>query len=167
MTEQIRQNQLGRSELTVSAVGLGCNNFGRRLNRDGARRVIDAALDAGITLFDTADIYGGRGESERLIGELLGDRRDRVVLATKFGMDMGDGTVARGAPGYVRRAVRASLERLWKRFREAAGEVRLSDELVAERRLEAAAADRADLRDEAVREHGFDPSSHDGGSRGE
>ena len=112
MTDQIRQNQLGRSGLTVSAVGLGCNNFGRRLDRDGTRRVIDAALDAGITLLDTADIYGGGGESERLIGDLLGNRRDRVVLATKFGMDMGDGTEARGAPDYVRRAVRASLERL-------------------------------------------------------
>jgi len=111
VTDQIRQNQLGRSGLTVSSVGLGCNNFGRRLDREGTRRVIDAALDAGITLFDTADIYGG-GESERLIGELLGDRRDRVVLATKFGMDMGDGTEARGAPEYVRRAVRGSLERL-------------------------------------------------------
>src|SRR4051794_5935686 len=108
----MRQNQLGRSGLTVSAVGLGCNNFGRRLDRDGTGRVIDAALDAGITLFDTADIYGGAGESERLIGELLGGRRDRVVLATKFGMDMGDGAEARGAPDYVRRAVRASLERL-------------------------------------------------------
>jgi aryl-alcohol dehydrogenase-like predicted oxidoreductase len=112
MTDAMRQNQLGRSELTVSAVGLGCNNFGRRLDREGTRRVIDAALDAGITFFDTADIYGGHGESERLIGELLGVRRDRVVLATKFGMDMGDGAEARGDPEYVRRAVRASLERL-------------------------------------------------------
>jgi aryl-alcohol dehydrogenase-like predicted oxidoreductase len=111
VTDQIRQNQLGRSGLMVSSVGLGCNNFGRRLDREGTRRVIDAALDAGITLLDTADVYGG-GASERLIGELLGDRRDRVVLATKFGMDMGDGTEARGAPEYVRRAVRASLERL-------------------------------------------------------
>jgi aryl-alcohol dehydrogenase-like predicted oxidoreductase len=112
MSDAMRQNQLGRSELTVSAVGLGCNNFGRRLDREGTRRVIDAALDAGITFFDTADIYGGHGESERLIGELLGARRDGVVLATKFGMDMGDGAEARGAPEYVRRAVRASLERL-------------------------------------------------------
>jgi aryl-alcohol dehydrogenase-like predicted oxidoreductase len=112
VTDQIRQNQLGRSGLMVSCVGLGCNNFGRRLDREGTRRVIDAALDVGITLLDTADVYGGGGESERLIGELLGDRRDRVVLATKFGMDMGDGTEARGAPEYVRRAVRASLERL-------------------------------------------------------
>jgi aryl-alcohol dehydrogenase-like predicted oxidoreductase len=110
--DQMRQNQLGRSGLTVSVVGLGCNKFGRRLDRAGAKDVIDAALDVGITLFDTADIYGGRGESERLIGELLGDRRDRVVLATKFGMDMGDGAEARGAPEYVRRAIDASLRRL-------------------------------------------------------
>jgi len=108
----MRQNQLGRSGLTVSAVGLGCNNFGRRLDREGAGRVLDAAIDAGITLLDTADIYGGRGESERLIGELLGSRRDSIVLATKFGMDMGDGAAARGAPEYVRRAVQDSLKRL-------------------------------------------------------
>jgi aryl-alcohol dehydrogenase-like predicted oxidoreductase len=107
----MRQNQLGRSELTVSAVGLGCNNFGRRLDLPGARAVIDAALEAGITFLDTADIYGG-GESERIIGEVLAGRRDRVVLATKFGMDMGDGTQARGAAEYVRRAIQASLERL-------------------------------------------------------
>ena len=67
----MRQNELGRSGLTVSAVGLGCNNFGRRLDRTGTRAVIDAALDAGITFFDTADIYGGDGASERMIGELL------------------------------------------------------------------------------------------------
>jgi aryl-alcohol dehydrogenase-like predicted oxidoreductase len=85
----MRQNRLGRSDLTVSVVGLGCNNFGRRLDRAGTRAVIDAALDAGITFFDTADIYGGDGASERLIGEALEGRRDRVVLATKFGMDAG------------------------------------------------------------------------------
>jgi aryl-alcohol dehydrogenase-like predicted oxidoreductase len=108
----MHQNQLGRSGLTVSAVGLGCNNFGRRLDRTGTQAVVDAALDAGITFFDTADIYGGEGTSERLIGEVLGDRRNRVVLATKFGMDMGDGTQARGARDYVRRAVAGSLDRL-------------------------------------------------------
>ena len=70
----MRQNPLGRSDLTVSAVGLGCNNFGRRLDRAGTRAVIDAALDAGITFLDTADIYGGDGASERLIGEVLGRR---------------------------------------------------------------------------------------------
>ncbi len=109
----MRQNRLGRSELTVSAVGLGCNNFGRRLDLAGTRAVIDAALDAGIDFFDTADIYGGDGASERLIGEVLGGRRDRVALATKFGMEMsGDTGEPRGAPAYVRRAVEGSLERL-------------------------------------------------------
>ncbi|HEY0387815.1 MAG TPA: aldo/keto reductase [Gaiellales bacterium] len=112
MADPMHQNQLGRSGLTVSAVGLGCNNFGRRLDRTGTQAVVDAALDAGITFFDTADIYGGEGTSERLIGEVLGDRRNRVVLATKFGMDMGDGTQARGARDYVRRAVAGSLDRL-------------------------------------------------------
>jgi len=109
----MRQNALGRSGLTVSAVGLGCNNFGRRLDLAGTRAVIDAALDAGVTHLDTADVYGGDGASERLIGELLQGRRDRVVLATKFGMEMGggDGT-PRGSRAYVRRAVAASLARL-------------------------------------------------------
>jgi aryl-alcohol dehydrogenase-like predicted oxidoreductase len=108
----MRQNELGRSGLTVSAIGLGCNNFGRRLDATGARAVIDAALDAGITHLDTADIYGG-GASERFIGEVLGDRRDRVVLATKFGMDTGrDGAVPRGSRRYVRRAIEGSLQRL-------------------------------------------------------
>jgi len=97
----------------VSAVGLGCNNFGRRLDLAGTRAVIDAALDAGIDFFDTADLYGGDGASERLIGEVLGGRRDRVALATKFGMEMsGDTGEPRGAPAYVRRAVEGSLERL-------------------------------------------------------
>jgi aryl-alcohol dehydrogenase-like predicted oxidoreductase len=109
----MRQNELGRSGLTVSAVGLGCNNFGRRLDAAGTRAVIDAALDAGVTHLDTADIYGGGGASERLIGDALGHRRDRVLLATKFGMDMGlDGGVPRGSRAYARRAIEASLERL-------------------------------------------------------
>jgi aryl-alcohol dehydrogenase-like predicted oxidoreductase len=109
----MRQNPLGRSELTVSAVGLGCNNFGRRLDRVRTRAVIDAALDAEITFLDTADIYGGDGASERLIGEALEGRRDRVVLATKFGMEMsGDSGEPRGSRAYARRALDASLERL-------------------------------------------------------
>jgi aryl-alcohol dehydrogenase-like predicted oxidoreductase len=109
----MRQNPLGRSELTVSAVGLGCNNFGRRLDGAGTRAVIDAALDAGITFLDTADIYGGDGASERLIGEALEGRRDRVVLATKFGMELsGDSGEPRGSRAYARRALDASLERL-------------------------------------------------------
>ena len=99
----------------MSAVGLGCNNFGRRLDVAGTRAVVDAAIDAGITLLDTADVYGG-GDSERFLGEVLEGRRDRVVLATKFGLDAGDanGPPAgpRGARAYIRQAVDASLRRL-------------------------------------------------------
>jgi len=107
--------------LSVSRVGLGCNNFGGRLDLERTRAVVDAALDAGIDFLDTADIYGARsgpavygnaGGSERFLGELLGGRRKRVVLATKFGHDMGDGTGPHGAPQYVRSALEASLERL-------------------------------------------------------
>jgi aryl-alcohol dehydrogenase-like predicted oxidoreductase len=109
----MREQALGRSGLTVSAVGLGCNNFGRRLDRAGTRAVIDAALEHGIAFLDTADIYGGDGASERLIGEALEGRRDRVVLATKFGMALsGDTGEPRGSRAYVRRALDASLERL-------------------------------------------------------
>jgi aryl-alcohol dehydrogenase-like predicted oxidoreductase len=103
---------LGSSGIEVSVVGLGCNNFGRRVELEGTRAVVDAALDAGATFLDTADIYGNQGGSERLLGEVLQGRRARVVLATKFGSDMGDGVTAGGAPDYVRRAVEASLERL-------------------------------------------------------
>jgi 1-deoxyxylulose-5-phosphate synthase len=106
----VRTARLGDSDLLVSRVGLGCNNFGGRLDLERTREVVDAALDAGITFFDTADVYGNRGGSERLLGELLQGRRDRVVLATKFGMDMGEGP--NGSADYVRRAMRASLERL-------------------------------------------------------
>jgi aryl-alcohol dehydrogenase-like predicted oxidoreductase len=98
--------------LSVSRVGLGCNNFGRRVDAARTREVVDAAIASGVTFFDTADIYGNRGGSERLLGELLRGRRDQVVLATKFGGDMGDGVEARGAPAYVRSAFAASLERL-------------------------------------------------------
>jgi aryl-alcohol dehydrogenase-like predicted oxidoreductase len=105
---------LGDSGLEASVLGLGCNNFGRRVDLEGTRRVVDAALGEGVDFFDTADIYGGAGASEELLGEVLsGDgRRDRVVLATKFGMDMGDGAEARGSAEYVRAAAEASLQRL-------------------------------------------------------
>ena len=110
---EMRYRQLGYSGLTVSVVGLGCNNFRSRTSDDDARAVIDAAVERGVTLFDTADIYGGGGGSEELIGEALGSRRDEVVLATKFGMPMpGAGAEARGSRRYVRSAVRASLRRL-------------------------------------------------------
>ena len=96
--------------LEVSAVGLGCNNFGTRLDYFGTASVVEAALDAGITLFDTADIYG-RGRSEEFLGELLAPRRAEVVIATKFGMEMDAGR--NGAkPDYVRRAAEDSLRRL-------------------------------------------------------
>ncbi|HEU0053205.1 MAG TPA: aldo/keto reductase, partial [Longimicrobium sp.] len=96
--------------LEVSVVGLGCNNFGRRVDAAGTKAVVDAALEAGINFFDTADIYGN-GESEEYLGRALGPRRGEIVLATKFGMRMEDG--GQGArPDYVRRAVEASLRRL-------------------------------------------------------
>ena len=102
---------LGRSGIDVSIVGLGCNNFGRRVDLDATRAVVDAALEEGITFFDTADIYG-RGQSEEYLGEVLQGRRDQVVLATKFGMDMGDGRGPRGSRAYVHNAIDASLKRL-------------------------------------------------------
>src|SRR5438270_8187232 len=81
----MRIRRLGEGGPDVSVVGLGCNNFGRRVDIDGTRAVVDAALEVGITLFDTADVYGD-GESESFLGEILSDgRRDQVVLATKFG----------------------------------------------------------------------------------
>ncbi len=105
--------RLGDSGLAVSAVGLGCNNFGRRIDLEATRAVVHAALDAGITLFDTADSYG---ESETFLGEVLAERRADVVLATKFGSDLGGALGAdwgaRGGRRYVRRAVERSLRRL-------------------------------------------------------
>jgi aryl-alcohol dehydrogenase-like predicted oxidoreductase len=104
---------VGSSTLVVSVVGLGCNNFGGRLDFERTKAVVEAALDAGITFFDTADVYGSGGESERFLGEILDGRRERVVLATKFGHDIGlEGDEARGSRAYVRRALDASLERL-------------------------------------------------------
>ena len=113
----MRYRSLGRSGLLVSVVGLGCNNFGRRLDAAGTQAVVDAAVDSGITLLDTSDTYGGRGASETLIGEALGGRRDQVVIATKFGhrsTDMGYGPAAgsKGSRAYIGRAVEASLRRL-------------------------------------------------------
>jgi len=110
MTE-ISTRPLGDSGLDVPVVGLGCNNFGRRVDLEGTRAVIDAAISEGVTFLDTADVYG-RGASEQLLGEVLEGRRDQVLLATKFGMDMGDGTGPRGSRGYIRRAIEASLKRL-------------------------------------------------------
>lgn len=97
--------------IEVTTVGIGCNNFGGRIDEARTGEVVDAAIDVGITLFDTADVYGGAGASEVLLGQALGSRRDRVVVATKFGMPMGDGK-AGAAPDYVRAACDDSLRRL-------------------------------------------------------
>jgi aryl-alcohol dehydrogenase-like predicted oxidoreductase len=115
--EGMRYRPLGQSGLVVSVVGLGCNNFGSRLDTEATRAVVDAAIDAGITLFDTSDTYGGSGGSERALGEVLSSRRDQIVLATKFGhqkADMGYGPAAgaKGGRAYIRRAVTESLRRL-------------------------------------------------------
>src|SRR6266516_4612154 len=106
----VRLRKLGPLDVTV--VGLGCNNFGRRIDEAGTRAVVDAALEAGITFFDTADTYGNKGGSEAFLGNALSGRRDRVVLATKFGKPMGDGAEWRGSRDYVRAALEASLRRL-------------------------------------------------------
>ena len=104
---------LGQSGLQVSLVGLGCNNFGGRLDLDATQVVVHKALDVGITLFDTADMYGDRGGSEEQLGKILGDRRKDIVLATKFGMRMDDEGVKKGASRrYIRAVVEESLQRL-------------------------------------------------------
>src|SRR5690349_18682815 len=101
---------LGSSGIKVSIVGLGCNNFGA-LDVAASRRVVDRAIDLGITLLDTADVYGNRGGSESQLGEILGERRKKVVLATKFGMPMGEGK-AGASSTYIAEACEASLKRL-------------------------------------------------------
>ncbi|HXZ58345.1 MAG TPA: aldo/keto reductase [Gaiellaceae bacterium] len=106
----MRLQELGSSGIRVSRVGLGCNNFGGRLDLVQTRQVVEAALEAEINFLDTADIYGGGG-SERFLGEILEGRRDEVVLATKFGMGPDEG-MPRGSREYLRRALAASLERL-------------------------------------------------------
>jgi len=103
---------LGASGLRVSVGGLGCNNFGKRIDHESSRAVSHKALDAGITLFDTADTYGGRGGSETVMGQILGDRRKDIVLASKFGMAMDDGEKKGASRRYMMAAVEASLKRL-------------------------------------------------------
>lgn len=108
----MRYRRLGDAGLKVSVVGLGTNNFGRRLDQARSVRVVHAALDQGINFIDTADVYGG-GESERHLGAAVKGRRDRVVIATKFFSAMGDGPNDRGGSRlYIRRAIEASLRRL-------------------------------------------------------
>jgi aryl-alcohol dehydrogenase-like predicted oxidoreductase len=164
---------LGNSGLLTSIVGLGCNNFGRRLDVDGTRAVVDAAIDDGVTFFDTADIYG-RGASEEYLGEVLQGRRDEVVLATKFGMDMGDGKGPRGGRAYIAEAIDASLRRLrtdvidfyW--YHQPDGVTPIAETLAALHGLVQAGKVRAvgasnfdagqlDEADAVAREHGFTP----------
>lgn len=109
----MRTRTLGRSGLEVSEVGLGCNNFGARIDEDATRAVVHAALEAGIDFFDTADSYGNYGGSETLLGKILGTRRKDVVLATKFASSMREGVIRHNASRrYVMQAVEDSLRRL-------------------------------------------------------
>jgi aryl-alcohol dehydrogenase-like predicted oxidoreductase len=108
----MRMRRLGRSGLSVSEVGLGCNNFGMRIDQKETSRVVDAAIDAGITFFDTADIYGAT-QSEVFLGKALGKRRGEVIVATKFGMRIGDDERRKGGSRrWIMRAVEDSLQRL-------------------------------------------------------
>jgi aryl-alcohol dehydrogenase-like predicted oxidoreductase len=104
---------LGRSGLHVSAVGLGCNNFGMKIDKDATAAVVNKAIDAGITLFDTANLYGGAGKSEEFLGAALGSRRQDVIVATKFAGPMGGGPLNRGASRrHIFQQIEASLRRL-------------------------------------------------------
>lgn len=109
----MKLRKLGKSGPEVSVVGLGCNNFGLRIDMEASRKVINKALQVGITLFDTADIYGKRGGSESILGQVLGENRKRVVLATKFGGGMNESQTMKGASRrYIMSATEASLKRL-------------------------------------------------------
>ncbi|MFI5314154.1 MAG: aldo/keto reductase [Myxococcota bacterium] len=109
----MEHKSLGRSGLRVSVVGLGCNNFGQRCDQAQTRAVVAKALDLGVTLFDTADVYGGQGVSEEYLGKALESRRADVIVATKFGMPMGDGSLKRGGSRrWVMQAAENSLRRL-------------------------------------------------------
>jgi aryl-alcohol dehydrogenase-like predicted oxidoreductase len=108
----MKVRRLGNSGLKVSVVGLGCNNFGMRIDQDQTQAVVDAAIEAGITLFDTADVYGGT-KSEEFLGKALGKRRHEIVLATKFGMPIGGDPKKRGGSRkWIMQAVEDSLRRL-------------------------------------------------------
>jgi aryl-alcohol dehydrogenase-like predicted oxidoreductase len=109
----MKQSNVGTTDVKVSILGLGCNNFGLRMPVEEAQPVIEKALDAGITFFDTADVYGQRGGSETALGRYLGGRSKDVFIASKFGNPMDDsGKLRGGTRGYVMQAVEASLKRL-------------------------------------------------------
>lgn len=109
----MKKRTLGRSGLRVSEIGLGCNNFGGRIDFDASQKVVHAALDAGINFFDTADSYGNKGGSEQILGRVLGEARKDVVLATKCGSSMDDSDEKPGASRrYIMRAAEDSLRRL-------------------------------------------------------
>jgi aryl-alcohol dehydrogenase-like predicted oxidoreductase len=109
----MQHRNLGLTSIRVSVVGLGCNNFGRNVDREAARAVIHKALDLGVTFFDTGDVYGRRGGSETILGQVLGPRRKDVVIATKFGRAMdAEGKLQGGSRAYIMQAVEASLKRL-------------------------------------------------------
>ncbi len=109
----MEQRNLGSSGLRVSLVGLGCNNFGMWIDKAASQAVIHKAIDLGITLLDTADVYGNKGGSETILGEILGPRRKDIVLATKFGIEMDPAeTLKGGSRRYIMSAVEASLKRL-------------------------------------------------------
>jgi aryl-alcohol dehydrogenase-like predicted oxidoreductase len=109
----MQERNVGKSGLRVSAIGLGCNNFGRPVDLEGSRAVIHKALDLGITLFDCGDVYGRRGGAEKILGEVLGARRKDIVLVTKFGRPMdSEGRLKGGSRRYIMSAVEASLQRL-------------------------------------------------------
>jgi len=108
----VEQRTVGRSELRASLLGLGCNNFGPRLDLEATKRVVYRALDVGVNFLDTADAYGN-GASEKLLGDVLGGRRKDVIIASKFGMAMDkEGKLSGASPGYIKRAVEDSLSRL-------------------------------------------------------
>src|ERR1700688_913923 len=103
---------MGKSGLKVAAVGLGCNNFAIKCNAEQTKAIVNRALDLGVTLFDTADIYGNRGGSEEMLGKALGERRRDVIVATKFGMAMDDAEKKGASRSYILTSVEDSLRRL-------------------------------------------------------
>jgi aryl-alcohol dehydrogenase-like predicted oxidoreductase len=109
----VKKRNLGKSGLQVSVVGLGCNNFGWFADLEQSRKIVNKAIELGITLFDTSDIYGERGGSEKALGQILGERRKDIILATKFGLPMDEAGTLKGASRrYIFSAVEASLTRL-------------------------------------------------------